>query len=451
MYRPYIKPAVQVSDSYYIKQYASLYNYPPYADSGATIFICSFGGGLYGTQTVVGEKVVQITNGDVQQYWLDQAITNPSNVYVYLEEPMDFTDSMSTLENTLDCSCAGSICKSTIVLCLFSQMVTFEHVFTTMFQGITINNSVVKPTHISVSWGCPESQISKSDIDRVPSIIMNSGINVCVAAGDNGSNDGTNELSCDFPASCPYVIAVGGTSIRSMNPFKEVVWNDKTCATGGGISKVFKRPSYQKSGFGPMRNVPDVAFLADPLTGICLYLNGELHTTVGGTSMSAPCVTAFLALVGSIDRSFQPLVSKLYNYPLCCNSEIPGNNMVGNMTKYSSQVGYDNCTGLGTLKGNLLDYLKPPVIHVKTVAVPRQITISNSVTLPVIISPRNATNQIVRMISSNPSIATVFNGVITPIQSGKCIILVTCGVISITVVVTVKLYKISKRFLIAFK
>ena len=55
----------------------------------------------------------------------------------------------------------------------------------------------------------------------------------------------------------------------------QTVWNDAPLdlsAGGGGLSTVFKRPSYQR-GFEPKnrRAVPDVSLLADVLPGYNIY------------------------------------------------------------------------------------------------------------------------------------------------------------------------------------
>jgi tripeptidyl-peptidase-1 len=104
-----------------------------------------------------------------------------------------------------------------------------------------------------------------------------------------------------FPASCPYVTAVGGT--QGFSP--EVAVN----LTGGGFSDLFPRPWYQtqavdsflktippdfagtfnKSG----RGYPDVAVQG---WGLDLVFNGTTFAT-GGTSFSSPIFASIIALV----------------------------------------------------------------------------------------------------------------------------------------------------------
>ena len=76
--------------------------------------------------------------------------------------------------------------------------------------------------------------------------------------------------------------------------------------TGGGISAVWPIPNYQTTfgatkgngGSGTMRNVPDVAAVADPVTGVAVYsaLNGG-WVQVGGTSVGAPLWAGVFSLV----------------------------------------------------------------------------------------------------------------------------------------------------------
>ena len=81
---------------------------------------------------------------------------------------------------------------------------------------------------------------------RVRPIIRQSGISA--AAVKNIA-----KTSVSFPASSPFVTAVGGTNIRlnganQIIPGDTVVWNDgpgQAAAGGGGQSVLFTRPSYQ--------------------------------------------------------------------------------------------------------------------------------------------------------------------------------------------------------------
>ena len=94
----------------------------------------------------------------------------------------------------------------------------------------------------------------------------------------------------EYPASSPYVVAVGGTTLFARTDgsyYTETVWD----GTGGGVSSFEKAPSWQ-GGVVPLakirfRGVPDVAMDADPNTGAAIISNGAA-TVIGGTSLSSP-------------------------------------------------------------------------------------------------------------------------------------------------------------------
>jgi subtilase family serine protease len=160
------------------------------------------------------------------------------------------------------------------------------------------------------------------------------GIGIYFASGDN-SDESLVEgyITTDFPASSPFVTAVGGTTLAvgSSNDYLfETGWGTFTSSwtgtawtptppgswlygAGGGVSRVFAEPSYQQ-GIVPTsvfaaqgrtgRAVPDVAANADPNAG---YLIGETQTfpdgtvkyseyRIGGTSLACPLIAGIMAL-----------------------------------------------------------------------------------------------------------------------------------------------------------
>jgi hypothetical protein len=93
----------------------------------------------------------------------------------------------------------------------------------------------------------------------------------------------------------------------------EKAWNDLPYdgATGGGVSSYWRRPFYQSTevpsnyctvngGSRKYRNVPDVAALGDPLTGVGIYskINGG-WVQVGGTSVSSPIWASYLSIINA--------------------------------------------------------------------------------------------------------------------------------------------------------
>ena len=79
-------------------------------------------------------------------------------------------------------------------------------------------DTVNKPSVISISWGGPESSWTAQSLQSYNSALQAAsamGVTVCVACGDTGSDDGVGDGQdhVDFPASSPFSLACGGTSL----------------------------------------------------------------------------------------------------------------------------------------------------------------------------------------------------------------------------------------------
>ena len=205
---------------------------------------------------------------------------------------------------------------------------------------------------ISLSWGGPEDQWASTTMNSLDVLFKKAaaaGIVITVAAGDNGSSDGESGNHVDYPSSSPFVLACGGTSLPSLSPSAEVVWNDGTNggATGGGMSADYALPSYQaRAGVpgGKMRGVPDVAGNADPNTGWLVPVDAGGNSVIGGTSAVAPMWAAVAAyLAQSLGKDLGQLATLLYGLPAGCLRDI----VSGNNGTYVARSGWDACTGLG--------------------------------------------------------------------------------------------------------
>ncbi|MBX5442968.1 MAG: S8 family serine peptidase [Solirubrobacteraceae bacterium] len=184
------------------------------------------------------------------------------------------------------------------------------------------------PDVISMSLGGCENEQTAVGVRIVNSLLMlaaGSGTTTLVSSGDEGSSGCTNAegavlpvLAAEFPATSPYVTAVGGTNLEldADNAIvDEWVWNGSPRNTGagsGGQSLLFARPWWQRAGTlnvtHPNRTVPDVAALADTGPGYAYYCTAPACVerldpggaggwmTVGGTSAAAPLVAGGIAL-----------------------------------------------------------------------------------------------------------------------------------------------------------
>ncbi|MFC7622938.1 protease pro-enzyme activation domain-containing protein [Microlunatus sp. GCM10028923] len=234
-----------------------------------------------------------------------------------------------------------------------------------------ITDTVNRPSVISISYGNPEddprSAWTASAIAKVNEAFRAAaarGITICCASGDDGSRDqaGDGAAHADFPASSPYVLGCGGTEVTA--PYgtilRELVWNNGPgSATGGGVSRFFPVPAYQRhAGVPPSANpdrrsgrgIPDVAGIADPETGVVIItLDGQSLAVVGGTSATSPMwaslITRLNQALGRKLGFVNPLIYRFLPYPVLRDITI------GNNGAYPAGPGWDACTGVGSPDG----------------------------------------------------------------------------------------------------
>ena len=432
---------------FYPTELATIYNFPsvPQTPPTKVIGVVSFGGGLNGNIDSYGK----LTNSDIQTYWVNRGIApidQPRVIVVFLNGATnDTSDTTSTYENTLDIETIGACYPSrnlTIILYITTNTISsFTGVITAASSPTTVNGiSYGTPNVISISWGAPEIYFSSTQLTAINTAMSTAsakGINICVATGDNGSNDGVGGSGSyvDFPSSSPYSTAVGGTKlICTNNTYTSATIETAWTSGGGAISTFFPKPSYQNAIVRSGRSVPDIALDADPTTGVLYYIAGQNYI-FGGTSVAAPTFAAFL-LAANVSAFINPT---LYNAPSNCFHDI----LLGSNGNFTSTGGYDNCTGLGSINGaNLLLLLNPvKVTSISFSSSTCSLSINQTVTLAPTISPSNAANKVVTWSTSNSNIATVSNtGLITAKNLGNATI--TCSSTdgsnkSATVIITV--------------
>jgi subtilase family serine protease len=247
---------------------------------------------------------------------------------------------------------------------------------------------------VTNSWGLSTDLMSPGRASRDERIFMQAaaeGIGLNFSSGDNGDElANTGGKTVDYPASSPWVNAVGGTSLflGSDNSYSfETGWgtnlkklygcvantvNSSTglreCSNydpagafdygfdggaGGGLSYNFTGQPWQSSAIGGMtaagfatvgthRAVPDVSMLADPYTGMNVYITdlsvGDTAPEIepyGGTSLASPLFAGIMALVDQARASHgmgpAGLASQwLYNLPAGAVHDVSNPSGVGN-------------------------------------------------------------------------------------------------------------------------
>ncbi|GCE09704.1 S53 family peptidase [Dictyobacter aurantiacus] len=235
-----------------------------------------------------------------------------------------------------------------------------------------VTDNLAKVT--SISWGLCELNTGNAELAALDTIFMQGaaqGQAFFAASGDTGAYDcrssNTTVLNVDSPASDPYVVGVGGTSLITGTGgtyTSESAWGNTSrgYGGGGGISSYFTRPLYQTGTnlTDAHRMVPDVSADADPYTGYSMYCTASTDAycsgwlTMGGTSAAAPLwagiaadINQYLAAqsLPGLGNAHTPLYN-LYNgtqtYP-AFHDVTTGTNLY-----YPATLNYDLATGIGT-------------------------------------------------------------------------------------------------------
>lgn len=190
------------------------------------------------------------------------------------------------------------------------------------------------------------------------------------SSGDNGATDYADVAmthfattpTVNFPASDPWVTAVGGTQLTiSGGAVSETGWS----YSGGGFSAFYPQPSFQKTlsaaeqtAAAGHRGVPDIAASADTTSGLAIYVDGEWGVS-NGTSAGSPTWAALIAIadqmaghpLGYLNPALYSLAAS-NSYSADFRDITQGNNSYTdngvNVQGYSCAAGWDPVTGLGS-------------------------------------------------------------------------------------------------------
>jgi hypothetical protein len=342
-----------------------LYNFPNDLDgSGQTIGLLEFSNGY--------------NLADAHQFWRMHGIQPPRITFVSVDgTPNDGGRSPEDEEATLDLQWAGALAPGAHIVVYEANAGNtyddFAQAVTNTLQYI-LHDDVYHPSVLSISYGDGESSFSESHLKEWADLIAQldkKGITVCISSGDQGSyglHDPYRERTyhADAPASIPWAIAVGGTSLHPDGT--ETAWSyngpENGGATGGGFSSVFPKPEYQSGISGSGRGLPDISCNADPATGYQIIFQGQ-QAVVGGTSVSSPVFAAVVALANQrrAQKGLPPLsglAKILYSQDIqsAYRDITVGDNSFNGVPGYPAKPGWDACTGFGSFDATaLIDYL----------------------------------------------------------------------------------------------
>jgi hypothetical protein len=264
-------------------------------------------------------------------------------------------------ETTLDVESAHAIAPDAkIILVLAASNATQD-----LYQAVDRAAELLQPTGGVVSMSFGANELFSSGLETHFTNPANANVSFLASTGDAGAE-------VNFPAVASTVTAVGGTFLpldaSGNRTGEETGWD----GSGGGISSYYGRPLYQFRttvggiNVGDARTVPDVAYNADPNSGVAIYsqtpsfFGGDTGwQAVGGTSASAPQTAALVALANE-QRALAgkaPIGGALNNaiYSIAQNDYAANfNDIVSGSNGYPALVGYDLVTGWGTPHGTTL-------------------------------------------------------------------------------------------------
>jgi kumamolisin len=185
------------------------------------------------------------------------------------------------------------------------------------------------------------------------------GITFHAAAGDSGaySPGCNNRIHIGEPVDTPNNTAVGGTSLsvnQQGQETGEVGWD----GTGGGYSQIFKVPAYQRTVPNVIhkgRNIPDLAFDADPGTGESFYFDGGFDGPIGGTSLASPIFGASLTEIDQVTNSRAGEFNATLYATWLASGYGAGSKAYfrditqGSIPPYGAKTGYDQVSGIGAM------------------------------------------------------------------------------------------------------
>ena len=295
-----------------------------------------------------------------------------------------------SVEVSLDVETVHSACPKCKILLVESRNAQMANLGAAVSTAVELGAAVV-----SNSYGGSEELPAPGPAERA--LFEHPGKVIVAATGDFGYDGWTvaGPASPDMPASMPGIVSVGGTTLHldeDGHRASETVWDgngpsnageSRAGVSGGGCSLLFEAPFWQRyaagfaaTGCGGARLSADVSAVADPVTGFDIYdtyncgracteLKGKKPwTTIGGTSLSTPLISAMYGLVGGANGISYPAMT-LYAHlggPSLfdvasggngwCDEEGPGCSVSGRFgcerrSACNAVPGYDGPSGVG--------------------------------------------------------------------------------------------------------
>ncbi|REK08461.1 MAG: hypothetical protein DWQ37_20300 [Planctomycetota bacterium] len=260
-------------------------------------------------------------------------------------------------ETALDIQWAHAFAPGADILLVEANSASFSDLFAAVdyarnYEGVSV---------VSLSWGANEFASEANYDSFLTTPPGHEPVSFFASAGNSGGPG-------VYPAYSPNVVAVGGTTLTldgAGNILNEVAWS----GSGGGISQYELQPPWQAgvvTQTDTFRAMPDVAFEADPNTGVPVYDTynnpvGAPWSKVAGTSFAAPAWASLVAianqgrtLAGLPVFGTADLLTELYTMPASNFNDITSGTSTQGTIPQTAGPGYDLVTGRGTPKAQLI-------------------------------------------------------------------------------------------------
>jgi hypothetical protein len=339
---------------------------------------------------VSSSDLANFPNSDLHQFDLQFGLPDP--VFTKVNQTGGSTypaaDSGWGSEITLDVQWAHAIAPGARILLVEAN----DNSSANLFSAVTFAARQAGVVAVSMSWGGGEDYTETFYDGTFVTPSGHSGVTFVASSGDSGAPP-------IYPAISPNVLSIGGTHLNldgQGNYQSEYGWS----GSGGGISAVEHAPTYQSglvvhSGTtiinqNGKRTNPDVAYDADPYSGVPVYdsfSNGTADpwSQYGGTSISAPQWSALIAIAdqGRAAAGKSSLDGRTQTLPMIYQLSADFRDITSGYSYgsplYSAGPGYDLVTGLGTpIANKVVADLVGTAVGTATTT-----TVSSSVSAPV--------------------------------------------------------------------
>ena len=334
-----LPPATDPSGTLSLADLKNAYRIPKNLDGGGqTIGMIELDGGYL--------------DSDIQKYFADAHLAGPKIFTKSVDGAVNKPGSDSDSSVTLGIEVAGGIAPAAQLVVYFAKNTSASFVHAIEAAS---NDTVHHPSVLLIAWGQPEegwSLADRTDLNyALGTAAVQKRITVVTAAGDNGPTDGMKDgkLHVDFPASSPFVLAVGGTQLRAPFSREGTQGEDFLSGPGRGTSSMFFKPDWQQDLPGTRRAIPDVA--ADATSRYQVILHGE-KTLIGGTSASATLWAGLLALVAQKRGGGQGVINPFLYQTLGPRKTLRA--IPSDTAECKTIKGWNTCSGWGSPDGEKL-------------------------------------------------------------------------------------------------